>query len=629
MELEEPMKQIKPMAAVYARVSLEEQASNYSLASQVRGCRKLAAEKGFAVSDDAVFVDPGFSGSEFDRPALTRLRDAVRGGLIQAVVCFDPDRLSRKLAHLLLLTEECEKASIALLFVNGGGANESPETKMLLSMRGVFAEFEKTKFAERVARGRREKAQQGFVNGGRSPYGYAYLGKAQGKRGELAINEEQAATVRRIFKWAADGVGPGDIARKLIAEGVCTISGKPWAKPVIVQMLRNTVYAGEGFYNRTVGAEPKTRRKDAPLGLSKKTSARFRDRAEWIPLATPAIVSRALFDRVRAQIERNRGLNSGRPAQYLLRCLMRCGACGFSCCVFPNKGKPRYRCTNRDRLTSERKCPQPSMAVPSVEREVIEATIAAFETPAHVYAVMADGWALAGRNDKQLQKERADLGRSIAKLRQREQFAAQALLDRDLEDAYPKFRDALKEAQSQRRALEARLAQLRPVPPPPALDLERYIERVEGLRDLPPEQQREVIRDLIERVELKDGVVTIHYKLADAAATNRIEQVRQVRACQQQEHQSQREKNGQRSIKIDVRSKGRPPQRIGGDRVRSLVRIRKPFYEALHQDIQLIFCLAMIDSRLELAEHVEPWGVAILDSSIRAPNLRIHAKRYP
>src|SRR6202012_2353722 len=80
--------------------------------------------------------------------------------------------------------------------------------------------------------------------------------------------------------------------------------------------------------------------------------------------------------------------------------------------------------------------------------------------------------------------------------------------------------------------------------------------------------------------------------------------------------------------KIDVHSKGRPPQGIGGDHVRSLVRSRKQLRDVLHQDIELFLSLVRIDSRLELAEHVEPEGVAILDS-IGAPNLRIHAKRYP
>ncbi len=59
-------------------------------------------------------------------------------------------------------------------------------------MRGVFAEFEKSKIRERTMRGRKEKAQQGFVNGGRSPYGYRYKGKSEGSKGELVVLPEQA-----------------------------------------------------------------------------------------------------------------------------------------------------------------------------------------------------------------------------------------------------------------------------------------------------------------------------------------------------------------------------------------------------------------------------------------------------
>ena len=107
-----------------------------------------------------------------------RLREAVRSGAVKAVVCFDPDRLSRKLAHLLLLTEEFEKAGAEVLFVNGQ-ADSTPEGRMFLSMRGAFAEYEKLKFKERSERGRKEKALRGHMVGGKVPFGYAYSGRKQ------------------------------------------------------------------------------------------------------------------------------------------------------------------------------------------------------------------------------------------------------------------------------------------------------------------------------------------------------------------------------------------------------------------------------------------------------------------
>ena len=81
-------------------------------------------------------------------------------------------------------------------------------------------------------------------------------------------------------------------------------------------------------------------------------------------------------------------------------------------------------------------------------------------------------------------------------------------------------------------------------------------------------------------------------------------------------------KEWQRSIKIDIHTKGRPPQRIGRDRVWSLVLIRKPLHEALHQNVQLVVSPARIDSGLEPAKDVEPEDVAI-PRSIGARNLRI------
>jgi DNA invertase Pin-like site-specific DNA recombinase len=88
---------------------------------------------------------------------------------------------------------------------------------MMRQLRGVFGEYEKTKLRERTMRGRREMALAGYISGGRVLFGYARLGKAQGKRGELVVVPGQAAIVKRIFRWADEGVKLLDIARRLTA----------------------------------------------------------------------------------------------------------------------------------------------------------------------------------------------------------------------------------------------------------------------------------------------------------------------------------------------------------------------------------------------------------------------------
>jgi site-specific DNA recombinase len=97
----------KPTAALYGRVSLEDQASNLSLPSQLRAMEAHAKTKGFAAPKEFQFIEDGLRGN-LDRPGLTRLREAVRAGVVKAVIVFDLDRLARKLSDQLLLVDEFE-----------------------------------------------------------------------------------------------------------------------------------------------------------------------------------------------------------------------------------------------------------------------------------------------------------------------------------------------------------------------------------------------------------------------------------------------------------------------------------------------------------------------------------------
>jgi site-specific DNA recombinase len=502
---------MKLLAGIYCRVSLEEQARNYSLASQQRACKKLAAEKGYATSDAATFVDEGGLGGEIDRVALTRLRDAARAGIIGAVIVHDPDRLSRKLAHLLLLTEEFERAGVPLHFVNGA-IDATPEGKMFLSLRGAFSEFEKLKFAERTARGRKEKAQQGHRVAGRPPYGYRYEGRQQGKNGELVIVPEQADVVRRIFEMAAHGSTPLDIARALDRDGVPTTSGVKWSKGVIAPMLTRAVYIGQGFYNRKEGVEPRTRRKLAPAGQSKKTSARLRDPAAWIPVATPVIISAALFARVQKARKRAGALANGRPSRaYLLRGLVKC-FCGRACYHYPNRGRAYARCGHIDRLTGERLCPGKRFWVEDIESTVKDVV--------NVWLLDPDKWteqlnadlkrrAMAQRGSATEQRK---LTAEIERLRKREQRAAQSLLDSELADSAAIFRQDLKATQAKRRELETRARELS-VTPLPISTKESFIRFVQPrLKDFHT-NPRAVIEQCVEAVVLKDdGDVDIRFR---------------------------------------------------------------------------------------------------------------------
>ena len=92
--------------------------------------------------DKDAFIDDGYSGSELDRPGLNRLRQAIREDRIDTVLVYDPDGLSSRLYHQMILAEEFEKQGIKLEFITQEMCT-SPEDKMFFNMRGLVAEYER------------------------------------------------------------------------------------------------------------------------------------------------------------------------------------------------------------------------------------------------------------------------------------------------------------------------------------------------------------------------------------------------------------------------------------------------------------------------------------------------------
>ena len=190
-------------AAHYARVSTDRQAEKYGISSQVEALKKRSLEKGWTPvidGDKDAFIDDGYSGADLDRPALNRLRQAAREGRIDIVLVYDPDRLSRKLFHQMILAEEFEKQGIKLEFVTQE-MGTSPEDRMFFNMRGLVAEYEREKIRERTIRGSREKARQGkVVNASSVAYGYRY----NKEKATLEEDPEKAPIIRMIFHAFAD-----------------------------------------------------------------------------------------------------------------------------------------------------------------------------------------------------------------------------------------------------------------------------------------------------------------------------------------------------------------------------------------------------------------------------------------
>jgi len=267
---------VRKLLAIYARVSTEEQAKHgFSIPSQIRECQERIGQV-----SALIFADEGVSGETLHRPALEKLRQKIKEGEVDSVYCLDPDRLSRKLLHQLLLTEEWERQGVSLNFVNGD-YSKTPEGNLFYALRGAISEFEKAKITERMCRGRREKARQGRVLRDFQIYGYDF-DKTQE---QLTINPQEAEVVKEIFAWLITpppGIrGISGIARALTARGVPTKRGAPiWHRQVVRQILGNRTYIGEFYQNRWDTTQERVRP---------------RPPEEWIYIPCPPIIDRDTF----------------------------------------------------------------------------------------------------------------------------------------------------------------------------------------------------------------------------------------------------------------------------------------------------------------------------------------------
>lgn len=241
-------------AASYLRVSSQRQADEKTIDSQQADVRARARRDEVLIDTSFEYIDDGYSGSTLLRPSLERLRDHIAAGMIDRLYIHSPDRLARKFAHQAIVLEELEKRNCDVVFLNQEGLPDSPESKMLIQMQGMFAEYEREKILERTRRGRRHSAAKGHVSVfGRAPFGYRYISKsAAGGEARWDIEPAESKVVQLIFGLVGQqGYTLAAVCRELKSQGIRTATKKgDWDRSTVRGMLINPAYCGEARYGK-------------------------------------------------------------------------------------------------------------------------------------------------------------------------------------------------------------------------------------------------------------------------------------------------------------------------------------------------------------------------------------------
>ena len=232
--------------AVYTRKSSEEglEQEFNSLDAQREACEAYVASQrseGWTLVPD-YYDDGGVSGATLERPALKRLLDDIEAGLVDVVVVYKIDRLSRALMDFSRLVETFDRHSVTFVSVTQSFNTTTSMGRLTLNILLSFAQFEREVIGERIRDKFAASRKRGIWMGGPVPFGYIV------KDRKLVINEDEAAIVCMIFERFAKVGSTTTLARELAAEGVTRKHGKPFDKGSLYKLISRRVYIGEAVH---------------------------------------------------------------------------------------------------------------------------------------------------------------------------------------------------------------------------------------------------------------------------------------------------------------------------------------------------------------------------------------------
>lgn len=341
----------KILAALYARVSTEEQATEgFSIQAQIEDIEAYAKRNNMEIVGR--YIDEGVSGKSISgRPEMKRLLKDIESKNFSKVIVYKIDRISRKSKDAMEIAERCEQANVSLISLNENFDIATPMGKMIFQIMSNFSEYERNTIVDRAKMGMLQRAKQGLYNGGRV-FGYESVNK------ELVINESDAHVIRLIFDYAEQDLGYKAIVSRINTMGYKTKRGAYFSINTIKTILDNPIYIGKIRFNRFQNWAEKHRK-----GMNE----------DYILVdgKHEPIITQEQWDRVQ-QIRKKRSI---RPSQsnkpYILNGLIRCPKCGYGMVSGSSKGakgkKYRYYVCGLFHNKGSRACSAHSMQADQAE----------------------------------------------------------------------------------------------------------------------------------------------------------------------------------------------------------------------------------------------------------------------
>ena len=323
-------KQPDKITALYCRLSRDDEQDGMSgsIKNQQAILEKYAQENGF--KNTRVFIDDGWSGTNFARPAFTEIMELAEKGLIGTLIVKDHSRLGRnRLIVGQLLEEGFDNLGVRYIAIMDN-IDTAKGISQIVPMQDLFTEWHAQNTSQKVRNVFKSKGMSGAPLTTNPPFGYL---KDPEDKNSWIVDEDAAKIVRQIFAWCVDGLGPTQIAKRLKAAKVLTPTehwlsigrncSKPpavpynWCSATVADILGKQEYCGDTVNFRSTRKSFKNKKK---IERPPEEWKIFKD-------THPAIIDREVFDLVQElRKHRRRPTKSGIVSPF--SGLLYCADCG-------------------------------------------------------------------------------------------------------------------------------------------------------------------------------------------------------------------------------------------------------------------------------------------------------------
>ncbi len=341
------------LTALYCRLSLEDGKDNESMSiSNQKLLLKDYAEKN-GMFNCEFYVDDGFTGRNFNRPAFQRMISDIEAGRISCVITKDLSRLGRNYIESGSYMEVFfPKHNVRYIAITDNYDSLNKQEMDIAPFKNILNDMYSRDISKKVLAGRMTRSRQGKFCGGQPPLG---LMRDPDDNGHLIIDPKTAPIIRRIFDLALDGFGNMKICKVLMEERIpitrmqtgtdCDINYYAWSGSRISTILRNPFYKGAHVVCKT-----------HQKGIRSNTYNIIpRDQREVIEDCHEAIIPKAEWDKVQQLIDRRPPIMKGNNCPYynIFHGIVYCATCGKSMQVrYEKVGR-----TNKDRRTGKEREP--------------------------------------------------------------------------------------------------------------------------------------------------------------------------------------------------------------------------------------------------------------------------------